>query len=146
MNSTKIGAIVTGGLTLIYVAVLGQFGVAMIMSKTPVGVAMGLLVLTFPLLGVWALVREFKFGVQAEKLSERVKTDGAWPEFDLEMRPSGRAVRSSADKVFEQFKARAEAAPDDWHSWFNLSLAYDAAGDRRRARTAMQRAIKLASE
>ena len=146
MNSTKIGAFVTGGLTLIYLAVLGQCGVAMIMSKTPVGVAMGLLVLTFPLLGVWALIREFRFGVQAEKLSERVKADGAWPEFDLELRPSGRAVRSSADKVFEQFKARAEAAPDDWHSWFNLSLAYDAAGDRRRARTAMQRAIKLASE
>jgi hypothetical protein len=100
----------------------------------------------FPVLGIWALVREFRFGVQVERLSKRVKAEDAWPKFNLELRPSGRAVRSSADQVFEEYKAKAEAAPNDWHSWFNLSLAYDAASDRKRARTAMQQAIRLASE
>ncbi len=146
MISTKIGAFVTGGLTLIYLVVLGQFGIAMMLSGTPIGIAMGSLVLVFPVLGIWALVREFRFGIQVERLSKRVKAENAWPKFNLELRPSGRAVRSSADQVFAEYKAKAEAAPSDWHSWFNLSLAYDAAGDRKRARTAMQQAIRLASE
>lgn len=146
MSSTKIGAFVTGGLTLIYLVVLGQFGIAMISSATPIGIAMGALVLVFPLLGIWALVREFRFGLQVERLSKRVKSEDAWPSFELELRPSGRAIRSSADQVFAEYKAKAEAAPADWHSWFNLSLAYDAASDRKRARKAMQEAIRLASE
>jgi hypothetical protein len=146
VSSTKIGAFVTGGLTLIYLVVLGQFGIAMMLSGTPIGIAMGSLVLVFPVLGIWALVREFRFGVQVERLSKRVKAEDAWPIFNLELRPSGRAVRSSADQVFEEYKAKAEAAPSDWHSWFNLSLAYDAASDRKRARKAMQEAIRLASE
>lgn len=146
MIATKIGAFVTGGLTLIYLLVLGQFGIAMLFSNTPIGVAMGVLVLVFPIVGIWSIVKEFRFGVRVERLSKRVQAEGTWPAFELELRPSGRAVRASADKVFEEYKAKAEAAPEDWHSWFNLALAYDAAGDRKRARTAMQQAIRLASE
>ena len=66
-----------------------------------------------------------------------------WPEFNLELRPSGRPVRASAAKVFAQFAELAEKNPDDWHSWFNLSLAYDAAGDSRRARAAMRKAVGI---
>lgn len=146
MTSTKIGAFVTGGLTLIYLLVLGQFGIAMIISGTGLGISMGLLVLIFPVLGLWSIVREFRFGVQVERLVKRVKAEGTWPEFNLELRPSGRAIRSSADQVFEEYKAKAESNPTDWHSWFNLSLAYDAAGDRKRARKSMQDAIRLANE
>ena len=36
-----------------------------------------------------------------------------------------------------------EAAPEDWRAWFRLGLAYDASGDRRRARKAIIRAISL---
>jgi Flp pilus assembly protein TadD len=36
-----------------------------------------------------------------------------------------------------------EDAPDDWRTWFRLGIAYDDAGDRRRAREAMRRAISL---
>ena len=39
--------------------------------------------------------------------------------------------------------AWAEAAPDDWRSWFRLSCAYDAAGDRKRARASMRDAVRL---
>ncbi len=146
MQRAKVGAMLTAGLTLVYLLVLGQFGLAMLGSSTVIGKTMGVLVLVFPLFGVWALIREFRFGSQVERLSKRVEAEGAWPEFDLELRPSGRPIRATADKVFEEFKAKAEAAPEDWHSWFNLSLAYDAAGDRARARKAMQQAIKFSSE
>jgi Flp pilus assembly protein TadD len=36
-----------------------------------------------------------------------------------------------------------ESAEDDWSAWFRLGLAYDDAGDRRRARAAMRTAIRL---
>ncbi|MCX8528617.1 MAG: tetratricopeptide repeat protein [Rhodoluna sp.] len=146
MQRAKLGALLTAGLTLIYLVVLGQFGIAMLGSATIIGKSMGLLVLVFPVLGIWALIREFRFGSQVERLSKRVEAEGVWPSFDLELRPSGRPIRASADRVFEEYKAKAEAKPEDWHSWFNLSLAYDAAGDRPRARKAMQQAIKLSSE
>jgi Flp pilus assembly protein TadD len=40
-------------------------------------------------------------------------------------------------------RAAVEAAPDDWGSWFRLGFAYDAAGDRKRARESLRRAARL---
>ena len=59
------------------------------------------------------------------------------------MRPSGRVVRSEADALFPAYRADVEAHPDDWRAWYRLGLAYDASGDRRRAREAVRRAIRL---
>jgi Flp pilus assembly protein TadD len=36
-----------------------------------------------------------------------------------------------------------EQDPASWRAWFRLGLAYDASGDRRRARGAIRRAIAL---
>ena len=66
---------------------------------------------------------------------------GGLPVDDLPRRPSGRVDRAAADEAFGRYKAAAEAAPDDWRVWFRLSTAYDAAGDRKRARAAMRTAI-----
>ena len=41
------------------------------------------------------------------------------------------------------YRAAVEQTPDDWSAWFRLALAYDAAGDRRRARWATREAIRL---
>ena len=38
------------------------------------------------------------------------------------------------------------ASPDDWRAWYRLGLAYDASGDRRRAREAVRRAITLEAD
>jgi Flp pilus assembly protein TadD len=40
---------------------------------------------------------------------------------------------------------QAQARPDDWAAWFRLGTAYDAAGDRRRARAAVRHALQLHS-
>ncbi|MEY2676438.1 MAG: hypothetical protein RL510_458 [Actinomycetota bacterium] len=146
MQRAKVGAFATGVLTLVYLVVLGQFGLKMIESATPVGVVMGSLVLIFPLFGLWFMVQEFRFGIRVEKLASRLNEEGAWPQFDLEVRPSGRVIRASADRVFQEQKAKTEQNPDDWREWFALSLAYDAAGDRSRARKAMREALLKASE
>ena len=134
-----------GLLTLIYCGLLGNSAFAMIGTGLPVGIAMGIMLLLFPALGVFATVREFVFGFQVEKLAKSIEAMGQWPSFDLQFRPSGRATRESATAEFAKQKKLTEAEPHNYLRWFALSLAYDAAADRRRAREAMRKALKLAS-
>jgi cytochrome c-type biogenesis protein CcmH/NrfG len=83
--------------------------------------------------------------VATQRLGEQLAAEGGLPADDLPRRPSGRVDRDAADAVFARRRAEAEAAPDDWRSWYRLGIAYDDAGDRRRAREAMRKAITLAT-
>ena len=144
MSRAKIGAIVMSVLLLTYVALLANTAISLLITGVLVAQLMGALLLAFPAIGVWAIAVEFRFGLAAEKLVARVIAEGTWPDLGIETRPSGRAVRASADAAFAKWSAAAEQNDTDFHSWFNLSLAYDACGDRRRARVAMRKAIALA--
>jgi cytochrome c-type biogenesis protein CcmH/NrfG len=86
---------------------------------------------------------ELRFGLRIEKLGEELKKQNAWPQFPFELKPSGRPTKESAQEVFEQFRQDVEADQNNWKAWFALGLAYDAAGDRSRARKAMRQAIAL---
>jgi hypothetical protein len=143
MNKAKAGAFLIAAITLIYVVLMANQAITLIQIDDAIAKTMGFALFGLPAVGVWAIIRELMFGLQVESLSKRVREENAWPLFDLELRPSGRAVRASAEKVFAEYASRTEKSPDDWHSWFNLSLAYDAAGDSRRARAAMRRAVTL---
>lgn len=143
MTSAKFGAVVTGALVVMYVALLGQRGFELLDTQNTVAKAMGALILVLPVFALWAIIRELVFGLQIERLAKQVQNEGSWPQFDFEFRPSGRPTRDSADRVFETVRDTAAKRPDDWHTWFNLGLAYDACGDRRRARAAMRKALKL---
>ncbi|NVM95201.1 hypothetical protein [Arthrobacter wenxiniae] len=105
--------------------------------------ALGAAYFVIPFVAAWALVSEVLFGARTEKLANVLEAEGGLPEDRLPRTPGGRIIRSAADAEFEKYKLAAEAAPDDWRSWFRLSCAYDAAGDRRRARRAMRDAIAL---
>lgn len=52
-------------------------------------------------------------------------------------------MRQDADALFPSYREAVEQAPDDWRAWFRLSVVYDAAGDRKRARDAVRTAIRL---
>ncbi|QKJ19818.1 hypothetical protein [Microbacterium hominis] len=141
--TARIGALVMAALLALYIVLVGQRAVLLIGSGDPVGVTMGVALVVLPLIAVWALGRELWFGVRAQQLGRRLETEGRMPENAVGVRPSGRVVREDADEVFPQFRAAVEAAPEDWAAWFRLALAYDAAGDRRRAREAARTAIRL---
>ncbi len=115
----------------------------MISSGSAVGIVMGVLVLTFPVIGVWVIFRELKFGLAAEAMGQELETAGEWPIFQLVLRPSGRPTKESADDNFVEFAKQAEANSENWKAIFALSLAYDACGDRPRARRAMAEAMAL---
>ena len=118
----------------------------MIAVGSALGIVMGLLVLVFPLLGVYAIYRELRFGLKAEAMGKELETLEEWPVFQLEFRPSGRPTRESADENFKVYAEAAKADSENWKAIFALSLAYDACGDRPRARKAMTEAMALHSQ
>lgn len=141
--SARIGVAVMAVLLVLYIVLVGQRAWLLLTSSDPVAVLMGVALVILPLIAAWALGRELWFGVSAERLARRLETEDALPSEELDVRPSGRVVREEADALFPAYRADAEARPEDWRAWYRLGLAYDASGDRRRARDAVRRAIRL---
>jgi cytochrome c-type biogenesis protein CcmH/NrfG len=126
-----------------YAVLIGVKGVGLIGSGSAVGAALGVALLVLPLVGLLLVWREVEFGRRTAVLASALEAEGGLPVDDLPRRPSGRVDRAAADVQFQEMRAQAEARPDDWRSWFRLALAYDAAGDRTRARAAARHAISL---
>ncbi|MGL5829166.1 MAG: hypothetical protein ACRC0L_06305, partial [Angustibacter sp.] len=108
---------------------------------SPVATLFALGLLGLPVLIGWGLWREVQFGRAAGRLADELARLGRLPVDDLPRRPSGRIIRSAADAAFPAAQAEVTAAPEDWASWYRLALAYEACGDRRRARQAVRTAI-----
>lgn len=132
-------------LALGYVLLFGYRAVVLISGNEPVGIAIGILMLLFPAVAIWSIWSELKFGIAAENLARQLVADG-FPALDLELRPSGKATKESATKAFESAKELAQVHEADWRHWYRLGEAYEAAGDRKRARAAIRQAIKLFSD
>ena len=126
-----------------YLAFIAWKGFSAIRDGGPAGVALGVGLLVLPLIGAWVVVAELRFGAATQRLAEELEADGRWPTDELPLRPSGRPERAAADALFATRQADVEADEQDWGAWFRLGLAYDDAGDRRRARAAMRTAIRL---
>ncbi|WP_342000484.1 hypothetical protein MRBLWH7_001367 [Microbacterium sp. LWH7-1.2] len=141
--SARVGVAVMAVLLALYIALVGQRAWLLLVSGDPVGIAMGAALVVLPLVAAWALGRELWFGVRAQQLGKRLEAEGALPQEQVAVRPSGRVMREDGDAVFPVYRADVEANPDDWRAWYRLGLAYDAAGDRRRAREAVRAAIRL---
>ncbi|MFF2370344.1 hypothetical protein [Agromyces sp. NPDC058110] len=140
--SAKIGAISMVVLLAIYVALVGWRAVQFVGTGEPIAIVMGVALLVLPIIAAWAIWREVSFGVRSQRLVQTLEAEGA-TDLGIATTPSGRADRASADAEFDRFRTEAEAEPDSWRAWMRLGMAYDAAGDRRRARRAVRRAIEL---
>ena len=141
--SGKAGVIVMAVLLALYLAYAVQYGIVLIMTGEPVAIAMGVALLILPLIGGWVLVRELVFVRNGQRLLRALTSEGGLPVDDLPRMPSGRVVPEAADAEFPQYKDAVEAEPDSWRAWLRLGLAYDASGDRGRARWATREAIRL---
>ena len=139
----RTAALVMALLLLLYVVLVGQRAVLFVSTGEPVAIALGVALLVLPLLGLFALVVELRFGLRTQEIVRQLVAEGELPVDDLPRRASGRYEREAADAAFPAYREAVEAAPDDWRAWFRLGLAYDACGDRRRARQALRWAIGL---
>jgi hypothetical protein len=143
VRARNVALILTAALA-VYLVLLADRAFALIATGSGVGIALGLGVLALPVLGVWVVVVTWRSGLQIQRLSRRLDAEGALPDVsDLPRRPSGRVDRAAADAWFDERRAEVEASPDDWRVWYRLAYAYDIAGDRRRARATMRKAVEL---
>lgn len=141
------GAAISVGIIVVclalYFVLTLQFSWLLITKADPIGVAIGVVLIVFPVAAAVFVGREVLFGFQAAHLLRRMEAEDALPIDDLPKRASGAPERGAADEEFPRWRAEVEAEPDDWRTWYRLGLAYDASGDRRRARGAVRRAIAL---
>jgi hypothetical protein len=130
----------------VYFVLLGQRAVLLLGTDGVVPRLLGAGLLVLPVVGAGLILAELRFGFQADRLNRELVREPATTaalDEDLPRLPSGRVDRKAAVAVFERRRADVEAAPSDWRPWLRLGLAYDDAGDRRRARAAVRRAVAL---
>ncbi|ROS77155.1 tetratricopeptide repeat protein [Cellulomonas sp. PhB143] len=143
MRRGLVGALLVTALLALYVWQIARAGVALIATGEWVGVALGLAVLVLPLVVIGLIAAEFVLAARVQRMADTLAAAGALPVDDLPRSPGGRIDRSAADAAFGPYREAVEARPDDWDAWYRLAFAYDASGDRKRARSALRRAAGL---
>jgi hypothetical protein len=146
VNRAMIGAIVMAVLLVVYLGFTVNYAWILINDSAALVVSMGYALIVLPILGAWGLVLEMRFAMGSQRLMTALDAEGLMPDDELPKLASGRADRRVADEVFPRFAEAVEHRPHSWQDWLRLGLAYDACGDRRRARWAVRRAIRLSSK
>lgn len=141
--TSRIAAIGMALLLALYLAFTAQYAFLLIGSDPLAAKGLGIALLVLPLAGAWALVAELVFLFRGQRLLKLLGEEGGLPVDDLPHLPSGRPDPAAADLEFPKYQAEVEADPGSWRAWLRLGLAYDASGDRRRARWATRKAIAL---
>lgn len=130
-------------LLVVYAGLIGWRGVLLIADGRPVPVVLGFAVLVLPVVGLVLVGAELRFGAAVARLAAELEAEGGLPLDELPRRPSGRPERAAADALFARRRDEVTKVPRDWRRWYRLAVAYDDAGDRRRARAAMRQALDL---
>ena len=137
-------ALLLAAVLAFYFVVVGQRGLLLVSDPRPAFVLLGIGVLLLPLLGVWVVVQELRFGRASERLARQLEAEGGLPRDEVTTGPGRRRVdRDAADQVFDRRREEVEADPEDWRRWYRLGVAYGDAGDTARGRKALRRAITL---
>ena len=139
----RVAALVMAALLVLYLVFVVNYALLLITSEEPLAKALGFALIVLPFLGAGVLVADLVFVARGERLVRLLGAEGGLPIDDLPRLPSGRPDPVAADLEFPQYQAAVEGQPDSWRAWLRLGLAYDASGDRRRARWATRRAIAL---
>jgi len=137
------GAVVLTALLGLYVWLVAARATALIGTGEPIAVVLGLALWVLPILVIWLVYREWSLAVDVQRMADELAAADELPIDDLPRSPGGRIDRAAARAAFEPARELAEAEPDDWRSWYHLAFAYDAAGDRRRARESLRKASAL---
>lgn len=140
----KIWVGVMSALTLLWVFSLAGRGLILLQEPNLFAQFMGLAIMVLPVIAIWSIFSELRFGFRAQKLGKRLDAEGV-ADLALEFRASGKATKESAQREFERVSA-ALSENESWQLWYQLGQAYDANGDRKRARSAIRKAIALAND
>jgi hypothetical protein len=134
---------ILAAVTVVYIGFVAWRGWFLLGTGDPILVIFGLAIAVLPVLGIWFLWRELRFGFAMQRMGRTLADEGGLPQDDLPRTPAGRAELAAADEQFAFAQQEAMDRPDDWRAWYRLAIAYDDARDRRRAREAMREAVRL---
>lgn len=137
------GAVALTALLALYVWLVAVRAVALVRTGEPVAVLMGVALLVLPLLVVGLIAREWMLALEVQRMADELAAADELPVDDLPRSPGGRIDKAAARAAFEDARERVDAYPDDWRVWYHVAFAYDAAGDRSRARESLRRAARL---
>jgi len=130
-------------LAAIFVYLIGGRVVALMRTGEPVAVVLGGAIGVVALIALGAIVKEWLFASRVSRMSNEMFEQGTLIADDLPRSPGGRIDRAAADEQFDRLREVVELDQESWQAWFNLGFAYDAAGDRKRARAALRKADAL---
>ena len=143
-RTALVAALALTALLGLYLWLVVTRAVALIGTGEPVAIGLGVAFAVLPLLVLGLIAREWLLAVDVQRMADTLAARGELPVDDLPRSPGGRIDRAAATVAFDAARAEAEAAgPGDWGAWYRLAFAYDAAGDRRRAREALRRASRV---
>lgn len=140
---SRIGVVVMAACLVLYLIVVGKRAVLMMGTGDPVAIGMGVALIVMPLVGAWALYRELRFGLAADRLGRKLDAEGGMPVAETELTPSGRIAKADAGPLIARYRQEADAAPADWRARYRLGVVQDAAGRRKDARASIREAIRL---
>ncbi len=142
MTAKRISLILIAVL-IAYLIIAGSQAIRLIRSGEAIAIVLGIAILILPLIGLWVVWRELKFGLTVERMAKILESQGQLLADDLPRTEGGQIDRDAADAQFAEVQQETQADPNDWRAWFRVATSYDAASDRRRARAAMYHAIDL---
>jgi len=138
--------LVTSSITMIlllYFGLVANRAFVLLATEDLFAKILGVVMLVFPVIGVWWMVREWRIGTTVQRMVDALEGEGRLPLHDGEMLPSGRLTEDAADAVFEVARRGVEDRPNDWRAWFHVAYAYEAVRERPQARKALRHAADL---
>ena len=133
VTRTVIGVAFMALLLALYIAVAGYEAWLMIMDGKPLTLTYGIALMVAPVIGIWSLVRELKFGRDAARLMDRYRAEFG----DVQIPVIDRRDRDAVDALL------ATPAPKTWQDALIHGLTLDSIGRRREARAAVRSALQL---
>lgn len=127
----------------VYLVILGQRAVFLLSRHRLALRGLGLGVLLVAVLGAVLIAAELRFGSASARLGRELGEDPAGLPVELPRTGGGRIDRAAADAVFEVRRREVTASPENWRAWYRLGVAYGDAGDVKRGRAAVRRAVAL---
>lgn len=139
--SARTTVVILVAILVFYLVIAGAQAVALIGSGELVAMGLGIGILILPLIGLWIIWRELQFGFGVQKMARQLEAEGGLPVDNLTRTEGGSIDRTAADAEFALVEQATRADSGNWRAWFRVAAAYDAAGDRKRARGAMRYAL-----
>jgi len=130
---TVAGVILMSGLLALYIAFAAYQAALLVLSGEPFTLVYGLALFVAPIIGIWSLFRELKFGRDAQRMFSQYIAERGEPKLPV----IDRRDREAVEEVV------ATPVPATWQDALVLGLTLDTVSRRREGRAMVRQAIKL---